>query len=504
MLENFHFIRPLWLIALLIPLILPWLLSRRSSTDIWHKICDPNLLSHLQLINFGSRQKRIPLILLTIAWLLTILALAGPASKLPQTIYRAQHSIVLILDLSRTMDSRLERAKYQIWDILENYSQEAEIALIVFAGKAHVISPLTDDANTIAHYVRALKTELMPVSGKHPWFALQKADELLKQSGAKRAEILLITDNIDNQQQTLVQIQKLQKQGHHVSMLVDDSNLKDILKSIPFIEPNTKLMDKKAWQDQGYWLIFLLLPFALLSFRRGWLGILLLCVILPKPSYAFSWQDMWQRSDQQAAEILNQGIAYYQDGDYEEAAVIFAKLNNAQAHYNRGNALASSKQYQAAINAYKTALKKNPQYPSAQHNLSIVQKLLKQSQTQNQDDKQSKPKSGNKKRSGLSENKKPKQSEKGKGAVTQGKSTTDGANGQVNGTQSNQQVSSKPKQQEKLKKSFPQKTASHKPASKNNHTIENDDILEQRLENINSDIGELLERKFHYQIQQHQ
>ncbi len=51
----------------------------------------------------------------------------------------------------------------------------------------------------------------------------------------------------------------------------------------------------------------LLLPLAALAFRRGWLLGVVLCTGLlaqPKHAMAFSWDDLWQRGDQQAARAL--------------------------------------------------------------------------------------------------------------------------------------------------------------------------------------------------------
>jgi len=520
MLEELHFVRPHWL-WLLLPLSFLWVWLWRQvhdSDNIWHKVCDAHLLPSLNLIHFGQYQKCIPLSLLGMGWLLSILALAGPSwSKMPQSIYRSQQARVLILDLSSTMDikesqiSRLEQARYKIWDILNKYSQEGQTALVVFAEQTYIVSPLTDDANTIAPYVPALKTDLMRVQGKRTWLALQKSGKLLEQSGAKQGEILLITDEVDNQQ-SLMAAHQLRKQGHRLSILAvgemphsvpklkklategggdyvrlntdDDSDLNKLLKSTKKFDQSGQSMNKKpeVWQDQGYWLLFLLLPLAALSFRRGWLSVLLLCVIgLPQPTYAFSWNDLWQRSDQQVVEILAQGVAYYRAAQYEKAAAAFAKVDTAQGYYNLGNALVHLGEYEKAINVYQDALKKNPQYAAAKHNLNIVKKLLERQQSKQNPQKakkQYKPKPGDeKKRTGVTQKKAPNDSVKGEGAVQNGQLITGENNeGLVEG---NQSKDNQPK----------------------NDMVENEQTLEQLLENIDGDLAELLNKKFQHQAQ---
>ena len=71
------------------------------------------------------------------------------------------------------------------------------------------------------------------------------------------------------------------------------------------------------WDDKGPWLLAFALPLAALSFRKGLLcWALLLLLPLPKNSYAFTWQDLWQTKNQQAQQA-------YQNKQFEEAANLF-------------------------------------------------------------------------------------------------------------------------------------------------------------------------------------
>ena len=277
----------------------------------------------------------------------------------------------------------------------------------------------------------------------------------------------MFTDDGDNQR-TQIEAQKLRAQGHILT----------IGKNLPkYLTHEGKSMNQKheIWQDQGYWLLLPLLLLAALSFRRGWLGVLLLCVIgAPQSAYALSWHDLWQRPDQQAAKILAQGIAHYKAGEYDEAAAAFSKVGTAR--YNLGNSLAHLGEYDEAITAYEAVLKKNPQHVAAKHNLGIVKKLLEQQQSR-QNHQSANPKKGKKEpRSGPTEQKEtPKESIKGEGPVKNGQMTTEGKDGQVEGDQPN------PDQQ------LPK------------HTAENDQLLKQWLKNVEGDLGELLDKKFQYQ-----
>ena len=201
--EVFHFLRPLWFFAL-IPLLLLiwWMFFRRTGESNWEAICDERLLPHI-LIRGSGRTRKVSMILAAIGGLLGIIALAGPVwEKLPQPVFTAQDALVIALDLTRSMDagdvspSRLERARFKIRDILDQ-RHEGQTALLVYAGEAFTVTPLTDDNDTIKSQLNALNTDIMPVFGNRTDKAVTKALDLLKQAGMRRGHVLLITDEVD-------------------------------------------------------------------------------------------------------------------------------------------------------------------------------------------------------------------------------------------------------------------------------------------------------------------
>jgi len=223
--EAFHFLRPLWFLALIPALWLLIVLWRRQrSGSAWQTVFDQQLLSRLWLESPG-KSSRLPLLLLATGWLLAIVILAGPVwERQPEPIWHAQLSRVLILDLSQSMDardltpSRLERARFKIMDILDR-SREGRTGLVVFAGEPHIVTPLTEDNDTIKNLMTALSTDIMPAPGNFAAPALQMAGELLNLKGVLRGELLLITDGIDDPAATLAQARQLREQGHALSVL---------------------------------------------------------------------------------------------------------------------------------------------------------------------------------------------------------------------------------------------------------------------------------------------
>ncbi|MBK6321070.1 MAG: tetratricopeptide repeat protein [Burkholderiales bacterium] len=112
------------------------------------------------------------------------------------------------------------------------------------------------------------------------------------------------------------------------------------------------------------------------------------------------WSRMWRTPDQRGQALLRQGDAAgaaqefvdpqrkghasLQAQDYAGASKTLSGVDTAEAHYNRGNALAHTGDLQGAIDAYDAALKLNPQHTDARHNRDVVAAALKK----NKDEKQ--------------------------------------------------------------------------------------------------------------------
>jgi Ca-activated chloride channel family protein len=86
------------------------------------------------------------------------------------------------------------------------------------------------------------------------------------------------------------------------------------------------------------------------------------------------------------------GAAAYRSEDYPAAAQDFATGDSADAHYNRGNALARAGQYEKALAAYDDALAREPDMADARANRKAVEDFLKQQQSAAQNRQDSKGK----------------------------------------------------------------------------------------------------------------
>ena len=125
---------------------------------------------------------------------------------------------------------------------------------------------------------------------------------------------------------------------------------------------------------------------------------LLLSTLLLAASAHADWAGLWQTPDQRGDRLLHDGNASaaakaYHDprrkafaeqkaGDYKAAAKDLEPLSDAEAQYNRGNALAHAGDLDGALKAYDAALAKDPASRDARHNRELVQQALKQQEQQ--------------------------------------------------------------------------------------------------------------------------
>lgn len=385
--SEFHFIRPLWWLALLPYLIVLFLLFRsKLSQGVWTSVCDPALLPYL-LQDKPIAQSRWPFWCGALAGFLAIFALTGPTwERLPTPVFRNDAALVIALDMSKTMDagdikpSRLIMARYKIADILKQ-RKDGQTALLVFAGDAFIVTPLTNDTETIANQLTALTTEIMPADGNNITAAIEKSVNLLKQAGLQKGQILLVTDGGELAEadvkplgayQLLILgagtasgapiampsggfmknlsgdiivdkldvpgLEKLAAKGgaSYQSLTVDDSDIKTLLTTVAATakeQGGNKELLLEQWRDNGPWLLLAVLPLAALSFRKGLLMLVFCALIpLPKNTYAIDvdWEGLWQTKDQQAQKAYN-------NQQYDKAAELYENPDwKAAAQYKSG------------------------------------------------------------------------------------------------------------------------------------------------------------------------
>lgn len=394
---EFHFLRPAWFLALLpLAALLALLWRRHLASGSWRAVVDPQLLPHLLV---GSAQRRSPWAIAAIGLggLLAITALAGPVwNKLEQPVFRRDSALVVLLDLSRSMDatdvapSRLQMAKFKLRDILAR-RKEGDTALVVYAADPFTVTPLTNDVDNIALQLPVLTTDLMPAQGSRADRAIAQAQALLRQAGALHGDVLLITDGVDNtpsgplheavrhlvdagyrlsvlgvgtpegapiplagggfyldgngamvvaklDEQALAQ---LAAAGHGIyRRLVSGSDSDTDALTATFASDLQAQQSKRVtgmrsdqWREQGPWLLLPLLALAALAFRRGYLALLVFALWLPLPRSAYAFD--WGNLWQRPDQRGAAAMAAHQP---QQAAKLFQNPQwRAAAHYRAGD-----------------------------------------------------------------------------------------------------------------------------------------------------------------------
>ena len=116
LIENFQFLRPLWLLGLIPAAVFILALWRvNSAVTAWDRAIDKSLLPFL-LDRSKNAAQRTPLLLLSFAWILSILAMAGPVwEQLPQPVQKREDAMVIVFDLSLSMFARIINRPVSIW-----------------------------------------------------------------------------------------------------------------------------------------------------------------------------------------------------------------------------------------------------------------------------------------------------------------------------------------------------------------------------------------------------
>ena len=441
--ETFHFLRPQWILVL-VPAFIFFVVVRQSSPERkWRRVIAPHLLAHLKVS--GGRAEWIrPLHLITLLLVLGAVAMAGPTWERERSPFAEDAApLVVALDLSLTMNAidvqptRLERSKQKIRDLLAE-REGARTALIAYAGTAHTVLPLSDDATLFESFLSALDTDVMPEEGKDASKALRLAESLLQREETP-GSVLFLTDGIsDDDVSTFVDHQERSQDsilllavgtrdggpvrvgdgefateagGRRVlarldtdaferfsnetgafvaSVTVDNRDVRQVARRIQTELRAAQTEDETArWRDFGYYLTFPIVLLGMLWFRKGWTVRVTAIVFLLLPGCS---ADAWLTPDQQGRRAYDQGdyvaaaehfedplwrgAAAYRAGDYDAAAEAYARVESAESYFNLGNAYALQGELEQSVASYEVALSMRSDWVEAQENLALVKSRI--------------------------------------------------------------------------------------------------------------------------------
>ncbi|TNF63250.1 MAG: VWA domain-containing protein [Rhodobacteraceae bacterium] len=421
-LDAFHFLRPLWLGALL-PVVWMWwrIRSRAMHRAAAPKGLAPHLTAALTIGATAARFRLLPIDGIAMALALLATGAAGPTwSRDPDPFAAQSAPLVVVLKVSPSMESpdiapsRLERSKQKIRDLLE-LRDGARTALVAYAGTAHLVVPMTEDPGVMLPYLEGLEPRIMPEGGNRITDALALAEDLLAREDAPGA-ILVVTDAIDPGQtadlatqhpvSVLAMVPEDQAgamvAGPEVTVLTPTPDMADVVRIDRMLDAAhaRALMANSAqpWRDRGVWLAWPAAFLLLIWFRRGWTmqWALIAAVVLLLPAsqaradgvidwfltpdqqgrIAFERQTDFSRAADLFTDPLWRGYALYRSGRYEEAVTVLERIETAEAAFMQGMAHMKSRGYRDGVRAFETALARDPEYPGAADNLSVARDIV--------------------------------------------------------------------------------------------------------------------------------
>ncbi len=162
---------------------------------------DLNLLK--QASNQQKKPAKLATILFSLAIIIAIISLARPTLKVPEA--HPQAGIMLALDVSRSMaaydilPNRFEAAKEAIKSFVKNLPEGTRVGLVVFAGYATPIVPLSQDHDRLIEAIDYLRMDYGAVIGEGLISSLKSLPSLeqrlnLGDSPERFATIILLSD----------------------------------------------------------------------------------------------------------------------------------------------------------------------------------------------------------------------------------------------------------------------------------------------------------------------
>lgn len=310
----FHFLRPWWLLmALPAALVLWWLWRNADPTTQLKSVIRAELLAHLVVRRESEPQRLKPVYVLAAVWAAGVLALAGPTWEKEVTPFAEDRSaLFIVMKVTPSMQardvqpSRAERAVHKIGELLDD-RQGSKTGLVAYAGSAHLVMPLTEDAEIIRYFAAELEPGVMPEQGDDPVAAVELAARRLAESGLA-GSILLVADSIDAAVRSgLAEIHdrtgldihvyataagadvvplpggppapfldedSMRRAaqaggGGYVAIRPDDGDLRQLNGQLERSLAAAAVQQGERWKDFGYYLVWLVAAGSLLFWRRG-------------------------------------------------------------------------------------------------------------------------------------------------------------------------------------------------------------------------------------------
>lgn len=388
---DFHFLRPGWLLLLVLALAL--IIKGRTQTSErrhWSRLIRKAMQPHMLLPVKGSARLSL-LQWAGIVLVLASMALAGPTwhREIPDG-FEQEGLVFVVLDSRVSMDiddikpTRLQHSKQKLATLAQE-QPNLQFSIFTYADTAHQVTPPSSDWVFHDLYLQGLSSGVMPakrgVEASALASALQQVSDAMQRSDIP-GSVLLITSHLTDQEASVVRefhsshdiqiwatgtaeganvggtamqrsgrvvetrmsvesFHSLQRRGvPTVLMETGDDDLHEISsRLIHNLNSSLAYHPEFLWADYGRYLVLLLLPALLFWFRKGVrLLALMFILVAGTPEAEASW-DWFFTPDQQGQMAFNRG-------DYAKAARLYSNpYLKGVAYYQQGEWLQALQQF---------------------------------------------------------------------------------------------------------------------------------------------------------------
>lgn len=210
-------------LAIVLPIVTAWLVSwgiRARKTRL-ARLGTPSMIARLAP-SITQQRTWSAALRAALAALLLGLALAGPRWGVEQTVVKQSGvDVVLALDASLSMlatdekPNRLQAMKREI-DRLRDLSPGDRFALLAFAGRSYILTPLTVDNSALDLFLQNLDPSIVGQGGSSLASALRQATNLLalnKTQGDKAIILMSDGEGFDNPDEVLAEAKRAREMG---------------------------------------------------------------------------------------------------------------------------------------------------------------------------------------------------------------------------------------------------------------------------------------------------
>ncbi len=322
--DLFHFLRPMWLLALPALCTIWWIVRRREAGKSRSASFVASHLREALTVNRGAQRGFRPVDGAMLALIATAVGAAGPTwSRQPNPWFTETAPLVIAIEVSDSMRSndlqptRLDRARFKVLDLVAGRTG-SRTALIAYAGSAHLVMPPSRDIEVIKPFLESLDPAIMPLPGADASTVLPVAQGLFGRE-ATAGTLLFVNDGFDANDSVAMADFSGQTDSPSLAVLVVGSDSDgvalmpdgspvmdpgggrldtsidtgvlrrvaseadisvvragtgdtDIRQLLRYVESSLHQADDPdaRWRDEAWWLLWPAMLLSLFSFRRGW------------------------------------------------------------------------------------------------------------------------------------------------------------------------------------------------------------------------------------------